>query len=133
MKVRIGIVALAAVAVAACAKNSPLAPPTQLAAGEWGAGDAQFVVGDSLIEVSAACTGGEFPLSAVHIAAGQFSVAGKWQIFFGPIVPARLNGVIAGNTLTFAVAATDTLSNQLFEFGPFEVAHGIHASLVVCP
>jgi len=133
MKVRSGITALALCAAAACAKDSPLAPATQLAAGEWGADRAQFVVGDSLIEVSAACTGGEFPLSAVHVADGQFSVAGKWQMFFGPIVPARLNGVITGNTLTFAVAATDTLSNQLFEFGPFEVVHGTHASLVVCP
>jgi hypothetical protein len=133
MNVRIGIVAAIVIALAACAKDSPLAPPTQLALGEWGADGAQFVVGDSLIEVSGDCTGGEFPAKDVHVADGRFTVAGTWQIFLGPTVPAQLSGVIAGNTLNFAVAAWDARSNRLLEYGPFEVVHGTHASLVVCP
>ena len=55
--------------------------------------------------------------------------SGEW----GPIVSAQLSGVVVGNTLTFAVAVADTRSNQLLELGPFEVVHGTHASIVVCP
>jgi hypothetical protein len=128
-----GIAVAFAVAVVACAKDSPLAPATQLAAGEWGSDQAQFVVSDSLVEVSAVCAGGEFPINVVHVIEGRFTVAGSWQIFFGPTVPAQLSGVITGNTLTFAVAVNDMQSNQLIELGPFEVAHGTHANLVVCP
>ena len=127
------IIAFAVIAVVACAKDSPLAPPTQLALGEWGTNGAQFVVSDSLIEILADCTGGEFPAGAVHLSDGQFTVAGTWQIFFGPTVPAQLSGVVTGNTLNFAVAAWDTRSNRLLEFGPFVVVHGTHASIVVCP
>lgn len=127
-----------AIALGACAKDSPTSPPTSLAFGEWGAVNAQVVATDSVTRVSYRCTYGDFAGNIVLDADGRFSVNGTYMPYVLPVspdwsMPAQLSGQVVGNTLTFAIAVNDTIQNRVISLGPQTVVLGEHAGLVVCP
>jgi hypothetical protein len=132
------LLALAA-ALAACAKDSPTAPPTTLAFGEWGADNAQVIATDSVTSVWFGCTSGDFTGSILLDPHGRFSANGTYDPYVLPIatpdgsMPAQLSGQVVGNTLTFAIAVSDTIQKRVFSLGPQTVVFGQHASLTVCP
>jgi hypothetical protein len=126
-------------AIAACAKDSTMAPPaTRLTFGEWGGDHAQVVASDSITEVTYGCTSGEFTGSIPLNTAGRFAVNGSFYPYFGPIsasalMPAQLSGLVEGNTLTFAIAVSDTIQHRVISLGPQVVVLGQPANIVVCP
>jgi hypothetical protein len=125
--------------LAACAKDSAMAPPaTRLAFGEWGADHAQVVASDSVTEVTYGCTSGEFAGSIPLDASGRFAVNGSFSPYAGPIsangpMPAQFSGLVEGNTLTFAIAVSDTVEHRVISLGPQVVVLGQPANIVVCP
>jgi hypothetical protein len=123
------------VALGACAKDSPTSPPTSLAFGEWGAVNAQVVATDSVTRVVYECTFGEFAGNITLTTDGRFSANGTYVPYFlsSALMPAQLSGQVVGNTLTFAIAVSDTIQKRVFSLGPQTVELGQHASLVVCP
>ncbi|MFI5231475.1 MAG: hypothetical protein ACHQSE_03070 [Gemmatimonadales bacterium] len=130
--------ALLALASAACARDTPTAPATRLAFGEWGGDRAQVVASDSVTEVTYGCTAGEFAGSITLDANGRFSVNGTFNPYLFPVaraasMPAQLSGQVLGNTLTFAVAVNDTIAKQVLSLGPSVVVLGRPADIVVCP
>jgi len=126
-------------AFAACAKDSPTSPPaTRLAFGAWGGDHAQIVASDSVTEVSYGCTYGEFTGSIPLDVNGRFAVNGTYDPYFSPVsgdepMPAQLSGLVEGNTLTFAIAVSDTVGDRVISLGPAVVVLGQPADIVVCP
>ncbi|MFI5231476.1 MAG: hypothetical protein ACHQSE_03075 [Gemmatimonadales bacterium] len=131
------LLALAAI-LAACAKDSPTAPATRLAFGDWGGNHAQVVATDSVTEVTYICTSGEFAGNIPLDVMGRFAVNGSFYPYAGPIsgngpMPAQFSGLVEGNTLTFAIAVSDTVEHRVISLGPQVVVLGEAANIVVCP
>jgi hypothetical protein len=125
----IGLVAFTA-ALAACAKDSLLAPGAPLAHGTWGANDVQVIASDSATLVRVGCDDGQFTGHITLDANGQFIANGTWTqafqaYFYFPItVPAQMSGQVSGTTLTFAIAAANTGGQPAISTGPRTVVLG---------
>jgi hypothetical protein len=138
MKVRIGIAALAAMAVAACTKDSPLSPAGTPVAGTWGASDVQLIAADTATLVRVGCDDGQFTGHLTLDADGAFSANGTWTqgfqagFYFPHPVPAQLSGRISGTTLTFAVAAANSDGKLVISTGPRTVVLGAASPWAVC-
>jgi hypothetical protein len=81
---------------------------------------------------------GEFTGSIPLDASGRFAVNGSFYPYFGPIsvngpMPAQFSGLVEGNTLTFAIAVSDTVEQRVISLGPQVVVLGQPANIVVCP
>lgn len=131
-------VSLLVLVVAACAKDSPTSPATRLTFGEWGANHAQVVASGSATEVTYGCTSGEFAGNISLDVMGRFAVNGSFYPYAGPIsvngpMPAQFSGLVEGNTLTFAIAVSDTVEHRVISLGPQVVVLGQPANIVVCP
>jgi hypothetical protein len=134
----LAVAAALTVDLSACAKDSPLAPATQLTAGEWGGNHADVVVADTTISVLLGCASGQFNGAATLGDDGRFAMNGMWNISVGPIqldsnMPAQLSGQVTGNTLTFAIAVNDTVTKAILSLGPATVVLGAQSVGMICP
>jgi hypothetical protein len=123
---------------AACATDSPTAPATSLALGDWGGDRADVNASATATHVSLNCSFGDFAGNIALDANGRFAVNGSYNRSVGPVLlngnmPAQLSGQVTGNSLTFAIAVNDTIAKQIYSFGPATVVFGKQPSIQVCP
>ena len=127
--------------LAACGKETidPVAPtPTQLTFGDWGGVQADVNTSATATHVTLGCAFGDFPGSIAIDQTGHFTVQGSWNRSTGPIqvngaMPAAMSGQVVGNSLTFAIAVSDTITKQVSSLGPAYVVFGEQATSTVCP
>jgi hypothetical protein len=127
---------------AACGRSNDVlavAPPVQVAFGDWGGDQADVNATSSATHVVLGCAFGDFPGIIALDASGRFmNITGTWNRSTGPIqvngaMPAVLSGEVIGNYLTFAVAVNDTITKQVSSLGPATVIFGHQATSTVCP
>jgi len=136
----LGLAAAAAAMVVAlaCDTDGMFGSPRELAQGTWGGQDAGVIVNETIVHVHVGCTNGNFPAPIELDEDGRFSVAGEYlvrayPVAIGPLMPARLAGVVDGRTLVLTVAVDDTISDELVVFGPVSVRLGQEPQLGPCP
>lgn len=115
-------------------------PPAadQLATGTWGGENAGMIVQDSVAHVHVGCTYGDFRLPFALEADGRIAAAGSYllrayPVAAGPTLPARLDGRLDGELLTFTVTVTDTIEGRIVTLGPASVRHRREPELGPCP
>jgi len=136
---RVAAALMLAALTIACESTSPAdPPPDEIEAGTWGGEDAGLIVNDSVAHVHIGCTLGNFPAPIALDAGLRFDVAGEYllrayPVAQGPMMPARLSGVLRGDVLILSVAVHDTIENQLVVRGPVTVRRGREPKLGLCP
>jgi hypothetical protein len=135
----LGFTGLLAAAVAVGACSDGLDPSAgELATGTWGGENAGVIVADSMAHVHVGCTYGNFPLPSSLDRLGRFGSSGDYMVrahpvAVGPPVPARLEGIVVGDRMTFTVTVNDTIAKQTIVLGPATVTHGREPRLGPCP
>jgi hypothetical protein len=119
--------------------GSALRPTTgPLELGTWGGTNAAVIVTDSVTHVHIGCTYGDVPGRIELDDNGRFQVDGSYvltayPIPIGPTLPAQFSGQVLGNTLTFAVAVSDTTTGKVRALGPVSVRLGRPPEMGPCP
>ena len=131
------IVVLAA-SGATCGSNDPTSPDGNLLTGTWGGENVSLVVENAIAHVHIGCTNGDFTAPVAVDAEGNVNISGSYvlrayPIQVGPSLPAVLDGVTSGRTLTFTVAVNDTVEKKLVVLGPVSVTFGREPRMGPCP
>ena len=131
MRRRVSLV-LALLLAGAC--ESSRTPIDAVPAGTWGGDDAGLIVGKDGAHAHIGCTLGDVSGPISVDAAGEYDVAGQWNVDAYPVDrgifhPARLSGWTDGRTLTLSVLLTDTGR----VLGPVRLAFGREPRMQNCP
>lgn len=133
------LVAVAAIAVAACSGSATTgSPDDELARGTWGGDNAGVIVADSIVHAHIGCTLGNFSPPGALTNGGRFSVEGSYTlrafpIAVGPPLPATFAGVVNGTRLTLSVTVNDTVEKKVVSLGPVTVVLGREPRMQTCP
>ena len=124
--------------LAACGGGLDPSIADQPAAGSWGGENAGMIVDDSVAHVHVGCTYGNFRLPFAFDRMGAFVVPGEYllrayPIAVGPTLPARLEGTLKRDELTFTVTVNDTVNKQTVVLGPATVTYKRDPRLGPCP
>lgn len=134
----IGAVVALAVSGATCGSNDPTSPDGNLLTGTWGGENVSMEIENAVAHVHIGCTNGDFTAPLAVDAEGKVNVSGSYvlrayPIQVGPSLPAVLDGVTSGRTLTFTVAVSDTVEKKLVVLGPVAVTFGREPRMGPCP
>ena len=133
----VGLIGVMAV-VAACSAADPLVPVNgALPLGDWGGDSAAMMVSDTAMHMHINCTYGDVS-GSIQVVNGVFDVTGRYMlraypIAYGPEVPARFTGYVAGTTATSTVTVNDTVMHQTVVRGPATVTLGQTPRAIPCP
>jgi hypothetical protein len=109
-----------------------------LVTGTWGGDNAGLILDDSIAHVHIGCTFGDFHAPITVHDDNNFSVSGSYMLHaypiqVGPSVPAVLNGVVEGNTVTMTIMVNDTVEKKQVVLGPSKVTLGKDPKMGPCP
>ena len=124
--------------LAACSGGLDPTVADRIVVGTWGGENAGMVVNDSVAHVHVGCTYGNFQLPAAFDQAGRFEASGEYllrayPVAVGPTMPARIEGTLFRDQLTFTVTVNDTIAKTIVVVGPATVTHGREPKLGPCP
>lgn len=133
-----GTAVVLAVSGATCGSNDPTSPDGNLLTGTWGGENVSLIVEGAIAHVHIGCTNGDFTAPVAVDAEGNVNVSGSYvlrayPIQVGPSLPAVLDGVTSGRTLTFTVAVNDTVEKKLVVLGPVSVTFDREPRMGPCP
>jgi hypothetical protein len=134
----IGAAVVLALSGATCGSNDPTSPDGNLLTGTWGGENVSMVVEDAIAHVHIGCTNGDFTAPIAVDVDGNVTIEGSYvlrayPIQVGPSLPAVLDGVTSGRTLTFTVAVNDTVEKKLVVLGPVSVTFEREPRMGPCP
>jgi hypothetical protein len=129
---------IGALAFAACSGGLGPSVARELERGTWGGENAGVIVADSVAHVHIGCTNGNFRLPFTFDQNGRFEAAGEYLIrahpvAIGPMLPAKLEGSVSNEELTFTVTVNDTIAKQTVTLGPAKVRLGRDPKMGPCP
>jgi hypothetical protein len=109
-----------------------------LRTGTWGGTDAGLMVTDSGAHLHVGCTEGSVVGRIGLDAAGDFDVAGRYNLTAFPVnrgvfLPARLTGRAGAAELSLTVTVDDTTTGRTVVLGPVHLELGREPHMAQCP
>jgi hypothetical protein len=112
--------------------------PHKVVVGTWGGENAGLIGDGTSAHVHIACTFGNVPQGIEPGHDGEFDVAGSYvlrayPVYVGPSLPARFQGIVAGENLTLSVVVQDTVADTTVTLGPVKLQMGREPRMGPCP